>query len=332
MAVYKVPQDVEAEDKLLGPFSFKQFVFILITIGSMYVAYLFFLVSPLLVIFPLPFILFFGILGLWPRKDQPVEVYLAAVIRFYLKPRKRIWNQEGHLDLVQITAPKIDERTYTDGLSRTEVHSRLKTLASTMDSRGWASKNVDAQDMTSYAPSQVQQSDRLVMPQVMAPLAGTTSIPNSDDILDPVNNAVASHFDALSQATTENARQAAIASMKEAQVNEVPAIPVAQPPQSYVQERTDPYQSTPQSNDDSTDKSQTSPAYNPYPNIQQSVLQPIGHDETVTTTDEPTKIPATTKDQSTAILNLANNSDLNVSTIAREAEKALRSDDVIQLH
>ena len=30
MAVYKVPQDVEAEDKLLGPFSFKQFIFLLI--------------------------------------------------------------------------------------------------------------------------------------------------------------------------------------------------------------------------------------------------------------------------------------------------------------
>ena len=27
MAVYKVPQDVEADDKLIGPFSFRQFIY-----------------------------------------------------------------------------------------------------------------------------------------------------------------------------------------------------------------------------------------------------------------------------------------------------------------
>ncbi|NTW61726.1 PrgI family protein, partial [Candidatus Saccharibacteria bacterium] len=30
MAVYKVPQDVEAEDKLIGPFTFRQFVYLII--------------------------------------------------------------------------------------------------------------------------------------------------------------------------------------------------------------------------------------------------------------------------------------------------------------
>ena len=30
MATYKVPQDVEAEDKLLGPFTFRQFIYLLI--------------------------------------------------------------------------------------------------------------------------------------------------------------------------------------------------------------------------------------------------------------------------------------------------------------
>ena len=28
MAQYKVPQDVEAEDKLIGPFSFRQFIYL----------------------------------------------------------------------------------------------------------------------------------------------------------------------------------------------------------------------------------------------------------------------------------------------------------------
>ena len=30
MAVYKVAQDVEADDKLLGPFTFRQFIYLII--------------------------------------------------------------------------------------------------------------------------------------------------------------------------------------------------------------------------------------------------------------------------------------------------------------
>ena len=39
MSVYKVPQDVEAEDKLLGPFSFKQFIFLMISVVGFALAY-----------------------------------------------------------------------------------------------------------------------------------------------------------------------------------------------------------------------------------------------------------------------------------------------------
>ena len=30
MATYKVPQDVEADDKLIGPFSFRQFIYLIV--------------------------------------------------------------------------------------------------------------------------------------------------------------------------------------------------------------------------------------------------------------------------------------------------------------
>ena len=40
MSVYKVPQDVEAEDKLLGPFSFRQFIFLIIAVVSLGAAYI----------------------------------------------------------------------------------------------------------------------------------------------------------------------------------------------------------------------------------------------------------------------------------------------------
>ena len=91
MATYKVPQDVEADDKLLGPFTFRQFVYLMVILGLVLAMVGLFQIFPLLAIIPVPFILFFGILALPIKKEQPMETYLAALVSFYTKPKKRYW-------------------------------------------------------------------------------------------------------------------------------------------------------------------------------------------------------------------------------------------------
>ena len=86
MASYKVPQDVEADDKLLGPFTFRQFIYLMIVFGMIVLAVALFQVFPLLAIIPIPIALFFIILALPIKKDQPMETYLAALLSFYIKP------------------------------------------------------------------------------------------------------------------------------------------------------------------------------------------------------------------------------------------------------
>ena len=72
MAVYKVPQDVEAEDKLIGPFSFRQFIYLIIALIAIALGWgLSQLFIPLAII-PLPIVVFFGALALPLRKDQPM--------------------------------------------------------------------------------------------------------------------------------------------------------------------------------------------------------------------------------------------------------------------
>ena len=88
MAVYKVAQDVEADDKLIGPFSFRQFIYLIVVAIAIVVAWGLSRLFIGLAIIPLPVILFFGALALPLRKDQPMEVYLAAIVSYYLKPRK----------------------------------------------------------------------------------------------------------------------------------------------------------------------------------------------------------------------------------------------------
>lgn len=143
MAQYKVPQDVEADDKLIGPFSFRQFVYLMISGGLIAVAFVLFQVFPILVIVPIPFIIFLWILALPLKKDQPMETYLSAVVDFYLKPQKRVW-MPGQTDAtITISAPKKVETSRTKDLSQEEASHRLSFLADIVDTEGHAIKDTN---------------------------------------------------------------------------------------------------------------------------------------------------------------------------------------------
>ncbi len=141
MATYKVPQDVEADDKLLGPFSFRQFIYLMIILGMVVLAYGLFQLFPLLALIPVPFIIFFGILALPVKKEQPMETYLSALISFYTKPNKRYWVPGQSESTILITAPKQVEDVRTRELAPDDASHRLSFLAELVDSEGHAIKN-----------------------------------------------------------------------------------------------------------------------------------------------------------------------------------------------
>lgn len=150
MAVYKVPQDVEADDKLIGPFSFRQFIYLIIVAISMAAAWGLFTVFPALVIIPLPLIIFFGALALPLRKDQPMEAYLSAVVSFYfLKSRRRFWQPDGIDSFVTIIPPKDADKILTKDLDEEEATKRLNYLADLVDTHGWAIRGAGAAPDTS---------------------------------------------------------------------------------------------------------------------------------------------------------------------------------------
>ncbi len=207
MATYKVLQDVEAEDKLIGPLTLKQFIFAIITLVMMFLAFVFARINIVLAIPWLVPILFFGFMAAPIGRDQPNDVWLAARIRFIIKPKRRVWDQSGLQELVTITVPKRIEIQRTDGLNIEEVRSRLNALSATMDSRGWALKNVNVN--LSVNPAYIQQntqSDRIVDISTITPTeVPTVDVQASDDVLDPTSNVVAKRFDdAIKQQQQQN--------------------------------------------------------------------------------------------------------------------------------
>ena len=142
MAQYKVPQDVEADDKLLGPFTFRQFVYLMIAGGLIAVGVFFVLHSlAFLVIFLAPPVILLLVLALPLRKDQPMETYLVAVLSFYLKPHTRIWEPGEPESTIIITAPKQTDEIRTKDLDQDEAMHRLSFLADIVDTEGYAIKD-----------------------------------------------------------------------------------------------------------------------------------------------------------------------------------------------
>lgn len=144
MARYKVPQDVEADDKLLGPFSFRQFVYLLIAGGLIALAVGLFQIFPLLAIIPVPFVILLGALALPLKKDQPMETYLAALVSYVLKPRTRVWTPGQRNSVISVTAPKQIDEPKTRDLTSEEATHRLSFLAGIVDTKGYAIKGFDS--------------------------------------------------------------------------------------------------------------------------------------------------------------------------------------------
>ena len=239
MSTYKVIQDIEAEDKLVGPLSFRQFIYALVAAFCFYICFIVAThgATVLLLAFGPPGLIS-GFFAFPFGKDQPTEVWALAKIRFIFKPRRRIWDQSGVKELVTITVPKKVVVVRTDGLSVNEVQSRLSALANTIDSRGWAVKNVNlnlAAQLNSTS-GVVASSDRLIEASGLPQEVPSNDIVAADDILDEQNNPIAHQFDQMIAASTQAHRQEIMAMMQKPAAS----TPVASNPQTTAQTPTKP--------------------------------------------------------------------------------------------
>lgn len=294
MAVYKVPQDVEADDKLIGPFSFRQFIYLVIVCLALVMAWGFAQIFVPLAIIPLPIVIFFGALALPLRKDQPMEIYMAAMVSFYLKPHSRLWDPDGIDSLIEITVPKTIEVQRSKGISKNEAERRFSYLAEIVDTQGWAVRGPGLQ-----APDSALNSDVYFEAQ------------QTQDVLDS-NNRVAQSFDnKLGQSDTR--RHDEMVSMMSGQTKLATAS-IPSPSNYFGGSPMDEPTVAPEPSADDKDEQVE---FNPYPNIQQSVLQPSDG------TNQAAEPSPTTSEKVVppGIINLASNTDLSIAAIAREANR-----------
>ena len=283
MAVYKVPQDVEAEDKLLGPFSFRQFIYLVVAVLGGGLAYFLGTIFIGLVIIPLPISIIFLVLALPLKKDQPMEVYAAAILSFYLKPRRKLWEPDGILTMVEFTNDGPIDKEYSPDITFNEARQRISYLSNLVDSNG-----------------EIIRTQGIANPSLQADVSAEST--QVEDIHDD-DAMINQKFDAMINRHNQARREQILENLSNGHTG-----------------AENNQQSAPQPIPDFIPQDQAlqfAPQFTPQPHFMppQPGLQSIPPESTQSPSNDYHFNP------SPDIINLANNNDLSVQTLATEAKK-----------
>lgn len=220
MGQYKVPQNVEAEDHILGPLTFKQFIYMMIGAGWAILCFAIFKSVPIvMIVIGAPPTILFLLLAFFRRDGQDFEHLLVAIVGFFSATHYRLWVKEPLAETFHITptkrAAEISQR------NPAQVISELEKLATLIDSRGW-NIPVNTDTGSHLTMPNTAHEDRLVAPA--PPVANQPLQTPHTDMLDMQNSPMAQNLSALLQQSANDVRQQAMTQM--AAPSAMPAAPV----------------------------------------------------------------------------------------------------------
>lgn len=124
---FKVPQFIDIEDKLFGPFTFKQFAYLAGGGGMIFVAYKFLPIYVSIFII-LPLALLTVLLTFYKINGKPFIYYLQASITYATQSKLYIWQQK-----IAKGPKEIKEVLTKNPIVPTLSESKLKDLAWSLD-------------------------------------------------------------------------------------------------------------------------------------------------------------------------------------------------------
>lgn len=126
---YQVPQFIEVEDKIVGPFTIKQFVYIVGGLGMSFLLYRFLPGGIVVSLIPIIIIEVLSLaLAFYKINNKPFIDFLESAFMFYTKDNLYIWKKENK-PIQEISVEKEARQVYVPRLS----DSKLKDLTWSLD-------------------------------------------------------------------------------------------------------------------------------------------------------------------------------------------------------
>lgn len=91
---FEVPQFIEIEDKIFGPLTWRQFVYVG---GGVAVVLVLFFTAPFIVfvLFGFPIGLLAFLLGFYPVNNRPFSIFLESFVKYFKNTRLYLWRKTG---------------------------------------------------------------------------------------------------------------------------------------------------------------------------------------------------------------------------------------------
>ena len=131
---FKVPQNIDLEDKIVGPLTLVQFLYVL---GGGLIDYILFQsIAPksmaVFLILAIPIALIAAGMAFVKIQDQPLSHFIKAGIYYYTHPKARFWKKVGVTESVLVAPPKT---VVKEGFvpHKKIVKSDLEKLANVLD-------------------------------------------------------------------------------------------------------------------------------------------------------------------------------------------------------
>jgi hypothetical protein len=124
---FEVPQFIEVEDKIVGPLTWRQFVYLAGGAGALSICY-FVLPFILFVIIGLPIGALAGFLAFHKVNNRPFSIFLESAVNYFRKGRLYLWRKEKEQTVMHYTETKGPTGTYNGGDKK-----RLASLAEKLE-------------------------------------------------------------------------------------------------------------------------------------------------------------------------------------------------------
>ena len=140
---FQVPQFIEVEDKIFGPLTFRQFIYIL---GGLGASYLCWRLLPLFIAIPLIVVCggLAAALAFFEYNGRPFILSLENAFYFFIHPKLYLWNNERRSK--KPTEQKIQDPTKAPIYIPKLSESRLHELAWSLDIKERIAAGINADD------------------------------------------------------------------------------------------------------------------------------------------------------------------------------------------
>ncbi|MFA5926720.1 MAG: PrgI family protein [Patescibacteria group bacterium] len=128
---YKVPQNIDMQDRIIGPLTMIQFIYAIVGTGAAYSLYMT-LPKPLNLIAAVPVLIFTICIVFIKINERPFLNFFLAMIEFLSAPKKRVWHH-GSVDNLKVIIYSNKDNSKQKAAVKHVSEDEIKKLAKKLD-------------------------------------------------------------------------------------------------------------------------------------------------------------------------------------------------------